>query len=187
MSREHSILLYTIGHSNHPVDELTGLLAAHGIIQVVDVRSSPFSRFNPQFNRKSLEQYLAAQGMQYIYMGDTLGGRPKDPLCYKHHAVPASAKDIEAEIDYAAVMQRPWFIEGIQALLDLARQQPTCILCSEKDPAACHRHQLITRYLIKSHPGVTTWHILADGSLVNGGEIARTSDASNTGQLSLEL
>jgi uncharacterized protein (DUF488 family) len=154
---------------------------------VADVRSTPYRRFNPQFNQKSLKEFVTQRGMQYFYMGDSLGGRPKDPLCYKRHLVPRHSKDITAEIDYQAVMHRPWFIEGIRALCNLAGHQPTCILCSEKGPTCCHRHQLIAKYLVNQHPEVTTWHILGDGSLINAVEMIKMDIQTITGQLALDI
>ncbi len=165
--------LYTIGHSSHPIDELLRLLAGHGVTRLVDVRSTPYSRFHPQFNQSALRLSLEAAGIRYTYAGDSLGGRPKDPSCYQHHAIPTRAADFAAEIDYPAVMHKPWFQDGIVKLLDLASQQPTCILCSEKDPAHCHRHHLIAAYLLEHEPAWTIWHILSDGTLVNATSILR--------------
>lgn len=132
--------LYTIGHSNHPPDRLIQLLQAHAIRQVVGVRSTPYSRFNPQFNQAKLQRSLAEQAIQHIYLGDTLGGHPKDPSCYIYRTIPKSSRNYPQEIDYSAVMQRPWFLQGIEQLLQLASNQITAILCSEEDPARCHRH-----------------------------------------------
>jgi uncharacterized protein (DUF488 family) len=161
------------------MDEFTELLASQAVTQLVDVRSAPYSRFYPQFNRKSLQQYLTSSGLHYIYLGEALGGRPKDPACYKHHLVPARVTDIPAEIDYQTVMQRPWFIEGIWELLGIAKQQPTCILCSEKDPADCHRQLLIASYLLENYPEVLIWHILADGNLVDARTMKKLGVAEN--------
>jgi uncharacterized protein (DUF488 family) len=157
--------LYTIGHSNHPLDNFVGLLRQLGITCLVDIRSKPYSRFYPQFNKRNLEARLPEQGVSYIYMGDSLGGRPSDPTCYKHQALPKNNTDYPQEIDYAEVMQRPWFIQGINKMLVVAAGQAICLLCSEGDPTQCHRQHLIAEYLFRSHPEVTILHILRDGSL----------------------
>ena len=73
--------VFTIGHSNHPAEAFLGLLLQHGIEEVVDVRSSPHSRFNPQFNRKALRTALTEAGVGYVFMGAELGGR-RDLSCY---------------------------------------------------------------------------------------------------------
>ncbi|NJD58771.1 MAG: hypothetical protein C3F13_14720 [Anaerolineales bacterium] len=179
--------LYTIGYSNHPIDRFLGLLLDHGIRLLVDVRSTPYSRFNPQFNQKALEQALHTRGIVYYYLGDVLGGRPKDPACYIHNTVPTKADDFMHEIDYPAVMRQPWFTQGIDSLLELAGRQLTCILCSEKDPAHCHRHHLIARYLLAEHPKMTIWHILPDSSLINAGFLLGPASHTDLEQLSFKV
>ncbi len=150
---------------------------------LADVRSTPYSRFNPQYNKKALEQALIACGIQYQYFGDRLGGRPRDPSCYKHHIIPAKAAEYAGEIMYAEVMKREWFVEGIQELIGLASTRHTCIMCSEKDPVNCHRHHLIARYLTSHYPDVTVLHILSDGSLVDARSIKGDGDHIETEQL----
>jgi uncharacterized protein (DUF488 family) len=181
------MVLYTIGHSNHPVDKFILLLEDNGISRLVDVRSKPYSRFNPQFNKNPLQQSLAKRGIEYIYMGDALGCRPSDPTCYVHSKIPDKPSDYLHEVDYREVMQRPWFIEGICQLLELLKPQTTCILCSEKNPEICHRHHLIARYLMENYQDLTIWHILADGSLVNATSIASMGDQPGSGQQALDL
>jgi len=171
--------LYTIGHSVHPIDKFIDLLKAHGVTRLVDVRSKPYSRFNPQFNKKALQHSLLDNGIEYTYLGDSLGGRPGDPSCYIHGTLPAKSSDYIQLVDYQAVMRRQWFVEGITTLLALAGQQTTCILCSEKDPLRCHRHHLIAVYLLEHNPDFTIWHILADSSLINAGSIATREAKSN--------
>jgi uncharacterized protein (DUF488 family) len=176
--------LYTIGHSNHPIDKFIRRLAGLRVVQLVDVRSTPYSRFHPQYNKNALQQVLLAHSIEYIWAGESLGGRPKDPSCYKHQAIPSkNALDLH-EVSYPEVMQRRWFIQGIQDLLELADQQSTCILCAEKDPALCHRHHLIARYLEKEYPEVTIWHILGDGSLIDAKSIHNPDNPSGAEQLS---
>jgi len=153
--------LFTLGHSNHPFDKLVHLLKANDVQCLVDVRSLPASRFNPQFNRKNLEQQLPTHQIQYVFSGKSLGGRPTDPACYNDPASPKSG------VNYTLVMQRPWFQEGIQQLLALSAQQPTAIMCSEEDPAKCHRHHLIAAYLLQNQPQLQITHIRGNGTLLN--------------------
>jgi uncharacterized protein (DUF488 family) len=158
--------LFTVGHSNHPLDKLVGLVKSHGVVTLVDVRSSPYSRYNVQFNKDHLERALGQHGLAYLFEGDTLGGRPSDPTCYKSGVVPDADGDYLHEVDYAEVMKRAWFIAGVQRLVGLASKEPTAILCSEENPANCHRHHLIACYLGAEHPEVEVEHIRGDGTIV---------------------
>jgi uncharacterized protein (DUF488 family) len=138
---------------------------------LVDVRSTPYSRFQPQFNKSVLATMLLANSIDYIWEGEALGGRPKDPACYIHQVIPDKPQDYLHEISYPQVIQRPWFVEGIQHLIKQAEERIPCIMCAERDPAQCHRHQLIARYLLEQYPGVIIKHILANGSLVDARSI----------------
>lgn len=149
--------LYSIGHSNVPVTRLVALLQQHQIVTLCDVRSAPYSRFNPQFNREDLAQSLRADGVVYRFMGDTLGGKPADAtLRTEDGALP----------DYAKIAASPSFTRGLQKLIDLGARLPTAFMCSEADYHVCHRHRLITPALIAR--GVVVWHIMPDGSLERG-------------------
>jgi uncharacterized protein (DUF488 family) len=79
-------------------------------------------------------------------------------------------------------MKRPWFIQGIHHLLELATEKITCILCSEKDPNHCHRQHLIAGYLLEHHPEVQIRHILADGSEIGAKSLLNTPGVTPTGQ-----
>ena len=164
--------LLTIGHSNHSLDKLAGLLKAHGVLTLVDVRTAPYGRYHVQFNRGPLEQALGQYGLAYVFEGDSLGGRPSDPACYKSGVLPGEDADYLHEVDYSEVMKRPWFVRGIQRLLDLAGREPTAILCSEENPARCHRHHLIACYLAVEHPDVEVAHIRGDETLLSARSIA---------------
>ena len=175
--------LYTIGHSNHPIDKFIQLLVDHCIELIVDVRSAPYSRFNPQYNKNALQQALDKQHIAYVYAGEGLGGRPKDPACYKHNAIPDKAADYLHEIDYPEVMKRPWFLNGIQQLVEITGQHTTSILCSEEDAARCHRHHLIARYLMDECPGISILHIRGDSSIIDAKSIQPALDKPSTQQL----
>lgn len=177
--------LYTIGHSNHSIDKFLQLLDEYGIMILVDVRTAPYSRYNPQFNKDDLERTLARHNIQYAYAGKFLGGRPSDPACYKSHCLPANDADYLHEVDYPEVMKRQWFIQGIGQLLELADQDLTAIMCSEEDPAACHRHHLIAKYLIAEHPEADVYHIRGDGNVFRANSLSISVNEPNAEQLPL--
>ena len=179
------IKLYTIGHSNQSLDRFIHLLEDNGIMTLVDVRSAPYSRYNPHFNKENLESALREHDIQYAYAGKFLGGRPTDPTCYKSRTLPAEGADYLHEVDYPEVMKREWFIKGIERLLELADEQTTAIMCSEENPAQCHRHHLIAKYLMTKHPEVTVKHIRADGTVYSAAALTETVDAPTSEQLSL--
>ncbi len=144
--------IFTIGHSNVPAERIVALLKQHDIEVLIDVRSVPYSRYNPQFNRESFQYVLTAAGIQYIYAGQHLGGRPDDPTCYE-----------EGQVQYRLIMDKPWYQKGIDQLIQVASGQRVALLCSEEDPLQCHRHNLIAQTLLER--GVTVWHIRGDGRL----------------------
>ncbi len=139
--------IYTIGHSNASAGAFIALLLNNGVEALVDVRSSPYSHYTPHFNRETLAGIIAEAGVGYHYVGDYLGGRPKDPTCYKHGKVPTGKVDYLKVVDYAEVAKRPWFRKGIERLLAIAGERHTAIMCSEEDPHSCHRYHLVTPVL----------------------------------------
>jgi uncharacterized protein (DUF488 family) len=163
MTEESALELYTIGHSTLEIDDLLGLLKENYIQVLVDVRSQPYSRFNPQYNRGSFQHAMAYANIEYIFAGEYLGGRPTDPTCYKDGVVPDSKANYLKLVDYAEVMKRDWYQRGIQRLLEIAGERRTAIMCSEEDPMGCHRHHLITQTLLKQD--ITVWHIRSDGKV----------------------
>jgi uncharacterized protein (DUF488 family) len=145
-------LLYSIGHSTQPFEALVKLLRQHEIQVVADVRTAPFSRFNPQFNRRDLQLGLREAGIEYVFLGKELGGRPDDEEFY----------DPDDHVLYGRMAATPRFRAGIERLLDGASQYRVAMMCSEEDPAECHRFLLITRVLHSE--GVEVRHIRADGT-----------------------
>lgn len=147
--------LYTVGHSNHTADHLVNLLRRNDVDVVVDVRSSPFSRYSPQFNREQLARHCAGK-LRYVWMGDSLGGRPTDPACY----------DEVGHVLYGPLSRAESFLSGIRSLERNADRYSLAILCSEADPVACHRSLLIARVLReRGMPDDRIRHILADGTV----------------------
>ncbi len=156
-------VVYTIGHSNLSIEQFLRLLTQYGIEVVVDVRSAPYSRYTPHFNHDALAAILNGTGIDHKYAGEYLGGRPKDPTCYKNGQLPEGKADYLKLVDYPAVATRPWYHKGIARLLDIAAKKNTALLCSEEDPHQCHRHHLITQTLLEK--GIAVQHIRGDGAL----------------------
>ncbi len=144
-------VLYTVGHSNHPIERFIELIRGVGIELVVDVRSVPFSRFAPQFNRKMLEESLNSANVGYHYLGDLLGGRPE-------------GMDKKAVLSWEEAMARMSFQDGLRRLAALSVSSRSAVMCAEKDPDRCHRKHLIARAVVSL--GGSVVHILADGTLV---------------------
>ena len=140
--------IYTIGHSNHPTEAFVNLLRQHGIELLIDVRSSPYSRYVPQANRETLARALHAAGIAYGWLGDRLGGKPGGVVA-----------------DYDDLRASPAFQQGIDRLMTLAAERRTAIMCAEGDHRQCHRYKLITPALLDQ--AVCIHHIQPDGSLVN--------------------
>jgi uncharacterized protein (DUF488 family) len=145
-------IVYTIGHSNGTAEHLLEMLDQHGITAVADVRSRPYSRFNPQFNREVLAGNLKNSGREYVFLGEELGARSEDAACYR-----------DGRAQYALIAQTALFKRGIERLLAGMQKFRVAILCAEKEPLSCHRSILIARYLHERSIGVQ--HILEDGSL----------------------
>ena len=179
--------LFTIGHGNHTYIKFTDLLDASQIKWVVDVRTTPYSKFNMQFDKEIFSSRLSSDGFHYIFLGKNLGGRPADPACYKNRKLPKEKEEIDYlhEVDYPEVMKQDWFIEGITKLLGLANKQKTVIMCSEEDPARCHRHHLIAKFLLAQYPEIEIQHIRGDGHLFNARDLHVSVDQSEDLQATL--
>lgn len=144
------IQVLTIGHSTLSISSFMALLRGHGVTAVADVRSAPYSRFNPQFNRESLADALCSNGIKYVFLGHELGARSKDPSCYEN-----------GRVQYQALARTSIFQEGIDRVLRGAREYRIALMCAEKEPLECHRTLLVARALAER--GVAVQHILADG------------------------
>jgi uncharacterized protein (DUF488 family) len=152
--------LYTVGHSNHAIDVFVGLLAPREIELVVDVRSQPHSRFNPQYNRERLRETLAGVGIEYLFLGAELGARATDPKCY-----------VDDRADYGLIARTAAFERGIDRTAGEALQRTVALLCAEKDPLDCHRAILVCPALAAR--GLACRHLLADGSVEETADFER--------------
>ena len=142
----------TIGHSTHALGAFVALLQRHGVGAVVDVRSVPYSRFNPDFNREPLACSLAAYRTVYVFLGWELGGRPDDPSCYNG-----------GRISYERVGATRWFRLGLDRVVRGAARRRIVLMCTEREPLECHRALLVAPALVAR--GVSVGHILGDGRL----------------------
>ncbi len=144
--------VFTIGHSTHSLEAFAALLQKHGVADLADVRSAPYSRFNPQFNRDALGPGLMAHGIRYVFLGRELGARPDDPSCY-----------VKGRIHYARLARTEMFVNGIDRVITGAHNRRIGLMCAEKEPLECHRTLLVARALAEA--GIIVHHILADGRL----------------------
>ncbi len=152
--------LFSIGHSNASLDAFIELLRRYEIVALVDTRSQPYSRYNQHFSRERLKRSLEEAGVEYVYLGREIGGRPEDPALYSQ----------SGKVDYELVAQSPLYLAGIERLLALASDRLVAFMCAEADYKSCHRYWLITRTLIER--GIEVRHILHSGDSV-------VSDASD--------
>src|SRR5580704_11093658 len=104
-------MLFTIGHSNHPIEAFIALLQRYGITAVGDVRSQPYSRYVPQYSRDALKTALARMGIAYVFLGKELGARSKNPDCYK-----------QGKVQYDCLARQPQFAEGIRRVTEGMQQ-----------------------------------------------------------------
>ena len=144
--------IFTVGHSRYKIEYLIKLITKHKITAIADVRSIPYSRINPQFNKESLQSKLRQHGIAYVFLGKELGARPEDQSCY-----------INGKVSFDAIMKTALFRQGIKRLLEGMEQYKVSLLCSEKDPIYCHRTILVSKYIYSL--GLTVYHIHEDSHL----------------------
>lgn len=146
--------VFTIGHSRHSVEEFINLLNKYRVDCLIDVRTSPYSKFIPHFNRDHLKETLKKHRISYIFMGEELGARRKEANLYTS----------EGYLDFEKTKASPLFIEGIDRVkLGISKGYKIALLCSEKDPIDCHRSILIGKNLKDQE--ITVNNIKEDGSL----------------------
>ena len=145
-------VVYTVGHSSHPIEVFVGLLARHGITVVADVRSQPYSRRHPQFSREPLAEALRGAGIAYLFLGRELGARSTDPARY-----------VGDQVQYDLLAKTESFQRGLERVQETARSQRLVLLCAEREPLECHRTILVARHVVAR--GLEVLHILADGGI----------------------
>ena len=151
--------IYTIGHSNHTWVTFSALLEQHGIQILVDVRSRPYSRWAAFANRTRLPELLASEKIDYVFMGDALGGKPAERALYGADDLP----------DYALIAESESYRQGLKLLIALAKDSTAAIMCSEEDPSKCHRHLLIGPSVAEM--GIGALHIRKDGVVLTSEEL----------------
>ena len=168
--------IYTIGHSNHTQEQFLNLLTDARIQVLVDVRSNPNSRWAKFANRDNLKEILESANIQYIYLGDVLGGRPSDSNGYDNQT---------DKVDYQAIQEKEYFRHGINRLLDELKRYRVCIMCAEEDPTSCHRNLLVAENLRRA--GVEVFHIRGDGHIQTDEDLwkEKVGVAANQGRLQL--
>ncbi|MGI4788049.1 MAG: DUF488 domain-containing protein [Janthinobacterium lividum] len=162
--------IYTIGHSNHSMETFLDLLKSQQIEVLIDTRSSPFSRFSPQFNRDSLKAAVQKTGIKYGFYGRYLGGRPEDEGLY----------DEAGHVDYSQVAKSFLFKEGLERLVSGFEKFRTALLCSEENPSICHRRLLISRVLFEQ--GIDVYHIRGNGIIQSEQELRDQEEEKNSRQ-----
>lgn len=171
-------MIFTVGHSTRPIEEFLHLLKAHGVKRLVDVRTVPRSRHNPQFNRDELSRALHTARLHYTYLRGLGGFRPKRANSINTGWRNASFRG------FADYMQTPEFEEHLQELIALAKEEPVAIMCAEAVPWRCHRSLIADALLargieareITSLTG-TQLHRMTPWAKVNGATVTYPGEA----------
>jgi uncharacterized protein (DUF488 family) len=148
----HSTIVSTIGHSTRAIEELIDLLQAHAVSRVVDVRTVPRSRHNPQFNKDSLPDSLKKAGLGYVHMPGLGGLRHA-----RRDSINAGWRNASFR-GYADYMQTPEFEQSLEELIQLAKQERIAIMCAEAVPWRCHRSLIADALLVR---GILTEDIMS--------------------------
>ena len=155
--------VFTVGHSSHTAELFLGLLSKHRIQVLVDVRSAPYSRYAPHFDREILERALKQAGFRYLFLGRELGGRPANDDYY----------DSDGHVLYSRITSDPMFVSGIERLERGMGEFRIALMCGEEDPAHCHRRLLVTRVLMER--GHEVRHIRGDGRVMSDEDVVAES------------
>jgi hypothetical protein len=153
-ARMLSLEVLSIGHSTLAYDRFLALLRQAGVTAIADVRSVPYSRRNPQFNRETLKDALLRDGIAYVSLGEQVGGRPKGEAFF-----------CDGGANYEKMAETPAFAEGLKRLVAGANKYRIAMMCAEHDPLDCHRCLLVGRAL--HGKDVSVKHILSDGMIVS--------------------
>jgi len=163
----------TIGHSNRSMEEFLALLKQHAVEVLADVRSQPHSKYVSHFDHANLKRSIEAAGLQYVFLGQELGGMPDGKEFY----------DAEGHVVYSRIAASEPFRLGIARLLEGIRKYRVAIMCGEEDPANCHRRLLVSKVLMEQGVGVR--HIRGDGRIQTEEELMQQEQAGKVDQLEL--
>jgi uncharacterized protein (DUF488 family) len=145
--------LFTIGHSNHSIETFIELLLEHNVTALADVRSHPYSRYLPHFNSIQIKDSLKSAKIKYVFLGQELGARPKNPECY-----------VDGKAVYEKIAATELFKKGIQRVIDGLKNYRIVLMCAEKDPIVCHRAILVCQHL-RNERNLQINHIKNNGDL----------------------
>ena len=149
--------LFTIGYSVFNISDFIQTLKKSNINAVADVRSSPYSKFKPDFNRETLKESLKKSNIEYVFLGDNCGARIDDPSCY-----------IKGKADYGLIKETEKFKTGLNRILKGLEKYTITLLCAEKDPITCHRDILVCRNLKQFD--VDIFHIMSMENIENNSQ-----------------
>lgn len=144
--------IFTVGHSNLSIKDFIALLEQHHITAVADVRSHPYSRYLPHFNREPIQAVLRNAEIKYVFLGRELGARSSDLSCY-----------VGGKALYEKIAATDLFTNGIERVIQGAQKYKIALMCAEKDPITCHRTILVCKHLRQLNVDIE--HILNDGNL----------------------
>ena len=165
--------IYSIGHGNKKIEDFINELKSFNILFLLDIRSKPFSKWNPQFNQNELKFKLEENGIKYVFVGDSLGGLPDDRSCY----------DYNGKVVYDLIKEKDFFKEGLERLT-IANEKKInlAIMCSEAKPEECHRSKLIGQELLKKK--ISLKHIIST-KLIKSQEIVMNELTKGNGTVDL--
>lgn len=143
--------IYSIGHGNKKIEDFLIELKSFEIKFLLDIRSKPYSKWNPQFNQNELKFKLEENEIKYVFVGDTLGGLPEDRSCY----------DYNGKVVYDLIKEKDFFKDGLERLTTANEKHiKLAIMCSESKPEECHRSKLIGQELLKKE--ISLKHIISN-------------------------
>lgn len=165
--------IYSIGHGSKKIENFIAELKSYDILFLLDIRSKPFSKWNPQFNQNELKFILEENGIKYVFVGDTLGGLPEDRSCY----------DYNGKVVYDLIKEKDFFKEGLERLTNANKKHiKLAIMCSESKPEECHRSKLIGQELLRKN--ISLKHIVSD-KIVKSQEIVMAELTKGKGTIDL--
>jgi len=170
-SNSRHLSCFTIGHSDLPVEAFVYYLQKVRVDCIIDVRSAPYSKYQPQYNREEISSVLKQENIEYRYMGDVLGGRYSDPdLLFP-----------DGTVDYQKVSKTQKFIGGLDEVISLIESgKYVALMCSERDPLRCHRYVLIARNL--QNRGVNVTHLYPELVQKSHAELEAQTLSENVGK-----
>jgi len=155
-----TLIGFTIGHSNHEIDLFLNLLINNSINLVIDIRSSPYSKYVPQYNMKNIKSLLLSRSIEYLFLGDELGGKTSN----------SDLQFPDGKTNYELLKKTDDYIDGIKTVIrKISDGYNIALMCVEKNPFDCHRFVMVSSSLADRNIQVN--HILEDGKIVTNKEL----------------